>query len=898
MDYIIYSYGGGTYLPNIFNAVASFTNSNTGTLLVSTVASFSVIKLLFEFVIKGSFQLRPMLLWIGTYSVLTSLFIVPKADVWLKDVVQNTTRKVSNVPIGLALPTSMAHQIGYGFTQSFEKLFTPVDYAPYHQYGMVFGSELLAASRGFKIQGANFYDNMFQFINECVKYDALNGKKYTKEDLRRSDDVWSLVKSKASNIYGFNYRDEQGNRNIVTCRAGALLLDKAWTQETENLARKFAGRLFQVDPNKTKDNQYLKSAFLKSLNTGYKGSFSGTRDAESMLRQQLMINALRDSNISFNKIRALNQQRASSIMSGELAREALPIMKTLLEALLYSAFIFICPLIVAPGGWKIFLNYVGIIVWLQMWAPLYAVLNLIIYGHTKTSTSGFQTLTMENMLTMQDIHANAASIASGMMILLPMISYQIFRGSAASLSNMTTSMLGPAQSAAQAIGQEIATGNMSYDNVNVGNLQRGMQNAFAANLSSSFNSGGFQVANPSGTIERTTLGGGLLFQSGAGLTTSAGTSRVNFRESELAQLNKSEGDNFSQMEATQKSWTESQRQTFDKTASLVEQYAKHESLGNTVNYEKLGQEGKMLQHAVNVAKNLHERQNTDWNQAAQMGVNATLSAGVGVGTTNGSIGVSGGASIGKGNTQSIGESNDVSKQDNVQQNFDKIVKAASNEQFAESNNIDTHYASDVRESYQRQKGWEESLSLRREAAKQFSDHKSRIQSADMSYDAEKYQAMQDYIARVGKVSQAEAHEIMEHRKPGFKQYYNSFVSSEVGQNPLINKARQIENNINNDTYKQREQELFGDKEISQNIEDNMKSLAKDKGIDVNDPKFIDNSLLNQKAKNLIKFTDDNIENQLENNLAKYDNLKLEVDQEQAKRSRISKKVTGRDSIKD
>jgi conjugal transfer mating pair stabilization protein TraG len=898
MDYIIYSYGGGTYLPNIFNAVAAFTNGNTGKLLVSTVATFTVIKLLFEFMIKGSFQLRPLLLWIGTYSVLTGLFIVPKTDVWLKDVIQNTTRKVSNVPMGLALPTSFAHQIGYGFTQSFEQLFTPVDYAPYHKYGMVFGSELFAASRGFKIQGANFYDNMFQFINECVKYDALNGRKYTKEDLRRSDDVWSLVKSKSSNIFGFNYRDDQGNRNIVSCRAGAQQLEKAWAKETENLARKYVGRLFQVDPSKAGDNQYIKSAFLKSLDTGYKSSFTGMRDAESMLRQQLMINALRDSNISFNKIRALNQQRASSIMNGELAREALPIMKTLLEGLIYSAFIFICPLIVASGGWKIFLNYIGIIFWLQMWAPLYAVLNLMIYGHTKTSTSGFSTLTMENMLTMQDIHANAASIASGMMILLPMISYQIFRGSAASLSNMTTSMLGPVQAAAQNIGQEIATGNMSYDNVNVGNFQRGMQNAFAANLSSSFNSGGFQVTSPSGTVERTTMGGGLLFQSGAGLTTSAGTTRVNFRENELAQLNKSEGENFSQIEANQKAWTEAQRRTFDKTANIVEQYAKHESLGNTINYEELGSEGKMLQHAVNVAKNLHERQNTDWNQAAQVGVNAALNAGVGVGAANGSIGVSAGASVGKGNTQSLGESNDISKHDNIQQNLENLVKAASNEQFAKSKGIDTHYASDVRDSYQEQKGWEKSLTLRQEAAKQFNDHKTRIQSADIGYDAEKYQAMQDYIARVGNVSQAEAHEIMEHKKPGFKQYYDSFVNAEVGQNPLINKARQIENNINNDSYKQREQELFGDKEVSQNVEDGIIPIAKNKGIDVKDPEFIDYALLNQKAKNLIVFTGYEIENQLDTNQEKFNNLKHEVDQEQDKRSWISKHVTGRDSMKE
>jgi hypothetical protein len=41
-----------------------------------------------------------------------------------------------------------------------------------------------------------------------------------------------------------------------------------------------------------------------------------------------------------------------------------------------------------PNGYKILLTYCGILVWTQLWAPLYAVLNLVmtLYGKSETKS--------------------------------------------------------------------------------------------------------------------------------------------------------------------------------------------------------------------------------------------------------------------------------------------------------------------------------------------------------------------------------------------------------------------------------------------------------------------------------------------------------------------------------
>ena len=62
---------------------------------------------------------------------------------------------------------------------------------------------------------------------------------------------------------------------------------------------------------------------------------------------------------------------------GTMAGELLPRMKAVLEAIAYACFLFIIPMALLPFGYQFLLRWVQILLWLQMWAPLYAILNYI-----------------------------------------------------------------------------------------------------------------------------------------------------------------------------------------------------------------------------------------------------------------------------------------------------------------------------------------------------------------------------------------------------------------------------------------------------------------------------------------------------------------------------------------
>jgi len=80
---------------------------------------------------------------------------------------------------------------------------------------------------------------------------------------------------------------------------------------------------------------------------------------------------------NFAARRAYLQQRSTYETLGAMAAESLMTMKAVLEAIVYASFIFLVPLAVLPFGVRILLSWVQTLLWLQMWAPLYAVLNFI-----------------------------------------------------------------------------------------------------------------------------------------------------------------------------------------------------------------------------------------------------------------------------------------------------------------------------------------------------------------------------------------------------------------------------------------------------------------------------------------------------------------------------------------
>src|SRR3546814_2707564 len=94
------------------------------------------------------------------------------------------------------------------------------------------------------------------------------------------------------------------------------------------------------------------------------------------------------SDLNYAATKALMQQRTTYQLSGEIAGKILPVMKNVFEAIAYGAFIFIFILALLPNGYNVLGTYMGLLLWIQMWPPLYAILNLIMTVAARNQTMG------------------------------------------------------------------------------------------------------------------------------------------------------------------------------------------------------------------------------------------------------------------------------------------------------------------------------------------------------------------------------------------------------------------------------------------------------------------------------------------------------------------------------
>ena len=72
------------------------------------------------------------------------------------------------------------------------------------------------------------------------------------------------------------------------------------------------------------------------------------------------------------------QQNAAWLNAGKVAEQALPVFRNVIEAITYALFPLLVLLMLLTSGRETMLafkGYAAVLIWIQLWPPLYAVLN-------------------------------------------------------------------------------------------------------------------------------------------------------------------------------------------------------------------------------------------------------------------------------------------------------------------------------------------------------------------------------------------------------------------------------------------------------------------------------------------------------------------------------------------
>ena len=499
-DVEIITYGGGDLLWAVFNAISMlFYGKDSENSFIQPLCVISAM-------IGGAWGISRCLFQSYTDAFLTkyllpllavpTLLIVPQADVIIIDKLNKDDKMngkpfvVSNVPFLFAKIAGMTSYWGYQLTQSIEKVMHTPNDVMYSKTGKIFGAETTLDFARLKLNNATLKQNLHHFTQQCIIYDIALGR-YSLDELRKSDNLLKFLKENTSKVRMIPYVDPNSKQmDYLSCIESvdkmAPLFDQEAAYYTQHEVFKDLPIAYQalMSFKKASENK-ISGQLAKSLISDEKG----------ILKDIIAVNAVNDASARFATERAKDNQRSTYQTAGSLAGSTLVTMRIIFEALIYACFVFIVPLSLMPGGFKFIGSWIFLNVWIQLWAPLYGIINYITMlcaqkyansvlggisdGYSLFTSAGFQELALDT-----------AALGGFLSLSVPVISFYLLQN-LQSLVHLSGSLLTPAHSSAITAASEQSTGNYSFANSSMGQMSYDNQTAFQHNTAPSLSSGYF-----------------------------------------------------------------------------------------------------------------------------------------------------------------------------------------------------------------------------------------------------------------------------------------------------------------------------------------------------------------------------------------------------------------------
>ncbi len=517
MMYELITYGAGDKFWDFFNGLAAVVGDSSYISIVQIASLFAFTMVVFEIAFK--IQIKSIIHWFLAFFITFNVMLVPKVDLLITDRAMGDRQYVvSNTPFGLALFVDTFSQIGDTLTSLTESVFTLPNDLKYHQSGTLMAASLMETASRFQITSPSMSKNLDGFMQQCVQYDILLGK-YRLDDIFNEGNLWALFKSNPSNARAFLYDEE-----ITTCATGIEKLTEDWNEELKRAEQVYGQRFF----GESEDPAAYLMRYLP-VSYQYMGNLSTT--AADIMQQNMLINAFHDSILnhgaqvsasaaveSYASARALQQQRAAYGISGRLATHALPLLKSVIEVLVYGCFLLIFPLMLLPNSWSIIKNYILTLFWVQSWGPLYAVLNLFLNLDARNALIGLMespvfelsAITIANLPGIEQVASDRALMAAYLSMFIPVISFSLIMTGKAYFPLLATQIAGTTQSATQHGAEEATSGNYSLGNLSLYNDNAYNASAFHTNRNLSYGAGMLSLQTQEGgqiihTPDNTTL---------------------------------------------------------------------------------------------------------------------------------------------------------------------------------------------------------------------------------------------------------------------------------------------------------------------------------------------------------------------------------------------------------
>lgn len=584
----IYVYGNGEVLSTTLHAISVLLYGHEDHLLSTYFQlTVSIVSLWMGLYIVFLKRWGYVLNWVFLIIAMNVILLVPTTRVTIIDVLEHKRPvTVDNVPMILASIASITTTLGHGLTEAIETYFTTPDSYQFHKTGSMFGSRLTKDMGQVHVENANFARTLKSFINQCVIQASMAGITYSVRDVKESSNLWVLLRAEAPQSISFSFFTPEGSE-ALTCQEGTRRIQDLWTPEIN----KIAGRLLPASLNlgagegavEGSLSQYVKSHF-KTLGSELGGS---SLQGEELIRQEILMNEIKSVNQSllsefgsgseFALAKAEREQHVSGLTAGEIWSRTGVQLRNVLQIMMIASFLFLVPFLLFPRGWKFLIHYIQIMLSIELWAPLNAILNMVMYYNLQSqaiSLLGEEGLSLLTTTAYHNLHIGTIAWASWIQGFIPFISYGLVKAGTFALDGLSHSFTNTSHGAALGAAREMVSGNYQLGNVSIGNQSTHTQSGFQqmtsptyqdGQFSSVMNDGGQRIANPDGSV---------VFKAGTNMTVSDLANSYALTDSIGQTLNRQYSQSLSNTETKAQEFADAQSQASREFADFTQRISK------------------------------------------------------------------------------------------------------------------------------------------------------------------------------------------------------------------------------------------------------------------------------------------------------------------------------------
>ncbi|WP_245969300.1 hypothetical protein [Candidatus Rickettsia colombianensi] len=341
------------------------------------------------------------------------------------------------------------------------------------------------------------------------------------------------------------------------------------------------------------------------------------------------------------------------------------------------------------GGFAKYMTYLVIIVSLQLWPALNAILNMIMETYSDFAEGSRQVMSYAAVSTMYKKIDTIVTIAASLQMLVPFLSFWLTK--LGGDMHLAGNIVGGVQSVSGGVGGEVATNNKNFDNYSSGNQQYGNTSANKVDTSMQYFDGTNRAQYADGTGEFITQSGEQVFSGGSGYTVSVGNRKLSEADDTQTQLSQGSQIMDSMLESERRSLGNAHGTTISRTSDGVKAVMDKMQQGQSFNFEELGEQGKSARKVIDHAQDLVKNYGYNNRQAAEAAVKASASFGtplMGITGSGASVSVDGSITAGNETNQVLEDRTNDSKGQSTSEDYNNLVKVLSNENWSREHGLD------------------------------------------------------------------------------------------------------------------------------------------------------------------------------------------------------------------